>query len=79
MREGPTTDMPCYSITSSARASSVDGTVRPIAFAGLEVDQQLVLGRSLNRKIGRLIALENAIDVAGRVVHLLERIKSIGD
>jgi hypothetical protein len=33
---------------------------------GLEVDDQLVLGRRLDRKVGRLLALEDAVDVARR-------------
>src|SRR5215510_165523 len=33
---------------------------------GLEVDDQLVLGRRLHRQVGRLLALEDTIDVAGR-------------
>src|SRR5262249_38507687 len=32
---------------------------------GFEVDHQFVLGRGLHRQVGRLFALENAIDVAG--------------
>ena len=32
---------------------------------GLKIDHQFVLGRRLHRKIGGLLALENAIDVAG--------------
>ena len=39
---------------------------------GLEVDHQLVLGRRLHRQVGRLLALEDAIDVAGRVPVLVE-------
>ena len=31
---------------------------------GLEVYHQLVLGRRLHRQVGRLLALEDAIDVA---------------
>src|SRR5258705_5161627 len=31
---------------------------------GLHVDHQLELGRQLNRKIGRLCALENLVDIA---------------
>src|SRR5262249_56213795 len=34
---------------------------------GLEVDRQLVLDRVLHRKVGRLLALEDAIDVTGRL------------
>ena len=33
----------------------------------LKVDHQLVPGRRLHREVGRLLALEDAIDVAGRV------------
>jgi hypothetical protein len=33
---------------------------------GLEVEHQLVLGRRLHRKVGRLVALEDSVDVAGR-------------
>src|SRR5262249_21606761 len=33
---------------------------------GVEVDHQLVLGRRLHRKVGRLLALKDTIDIAGR-------------
>jgi hypothetical protein len=33
---------------------------------GLEVDGQLILGRCLDWQVGRLLALEDAIDVVGR-------------
>ena len=46
---------------------------------GLEVDHQLVLGRRLHRQVGRLLALEDAIDVAGRAPVLVDRIRPIGD
>src|SRR5215472_7620380 len=45
----------------------------------LEVDDQLVLGGRLYRQIGRLLALENAIDVAGCAALLVDLISSIGD
>ena len=38
----------------------------------LEVDHQLVLGRRLHRQVGRLLALEDAIDVAGRAPVLVD-------
>ena len=53
-----------YSITSSARASSVGGTVEAERLGGLEIDDQLVLGRRLHRQVGGLLALEDAIDIA---------------
>src|SRR6516165_236210 len=34
-------------------------------FGGLEVDHQLVPGRRLHRQAGRLLALEDAVDIAG--------------
>ena len=68
-----------YSITSSARASTDGGIVRPSAFAVLRLIDQLVLGRRLHRQIGRLLALEDAIDVAGRASVLVDKIRAIGD
>ena len=53
-----------YSITSSARASSEGGTVRPSALAVFMIDHQLKFGRLLYRQIGRLGAFEDLIDVA---------------
>ena len=46
---------------------------------GLEVDDQLVLGRRLHRKIGRLFALEDAIDVVGRAPERVGCIRAIGN
>ena len=46
---------------------------------GLEVDHQLVLGRRLHRQVGRLLALEDAIDVAGRAPELVDPIRPVGD
>ena len=46
---------------------------------GLEVDDQLVLGRRLHRQVGRLLALEDAVDVAGRAPVLVDQVRPIGD
>ena len=62
-----------YSITSSARASSVGGTVEAERLGGLEVDHQLVLGRRLHRQVGWLLALEDAIDIACRAPELVDK------
>jgi hypothetical protein len=35
-------------------------------FGGLEVDHSSYLGRGLHRHVGRLLALEDAVDVFGR-------------
>ncbi len=69
---------PLHSITSSARASSVGGTVEAERLGGLEVDDQLVLGRRLHRQVGRLLALEDAVDVAGRSPVQIDQVGPIG-
>src|SRR5262249_40381963 len=46
---------------------------------GLEVDYQLVLGRCLHRQVGRLLALEDAIDVASCLPVLIDLIRPGGD
>jgi hypothetical protein len=48
-------------------------------FGGLEVDDELVLGRCLYRQVGRLLALEDAIDVTGRLPKLVGNIRPIAD
>ena len=54
---------PLHSITSSARASSDGGMVEAERLGGLEVDDQLELGRLHHRQVGGLFALENPADV----------------
>jgi len=46
---------------------------------GLEIDHQLVLGRRLHRQVGRLLAFENAVDIAGRAPVRVDRIRTIRD
>ena len=46
---------------------------------GLEVDHQLVLGRRLHRQVGRLLALEDAIDIARCAPVLVNLISPVGD
>jgi hypothetical protein len=48
-------------------------------FRSLEVDDQFVLGRHLHWQIGWLLALEDAIDIAGRLPVLVDVISPIGD
>ena len=47
--------------------------------AVLRLITSLVLGRRLHRQVGRLLALEDAIDVAGGAPVLVDRIRPIGD
>src|SRR5262245_25036936 len=46
---------------------------------GLQVDDEFVLGRRLHRQLAGLLALENAVDVAGRTPELVGEIRSIGE
>ena len=46
---------------------------------GFEVDNELVLGRRLHRKIGWLLSLENSIHVASRLPVLLDEVRSVSN
>src|SRR5262245_46753727 len=46
---------------------------------GREVDYKLILGRRLHRQVGRLLALEDAIDIAGCASELFDQIRPIRD
>jgi len=46
---------------------------------GLDIDEEVVLGGRLHRKVSRLLALEDAIDVAGRATVRVNGIRSIGE
>ena len=47
-------------------------------FRGLEIDDQLVFGRRLNRKVRRLLAFEDAIDINGGLPELVAQISPVG-
>ena len=67
-----------HSITSAARASSVGGIVMPSAFAVL----RLMTARTPSAPapaVGRLLALEDAIDIGRGAPALVNPITSIGD
>ena len=38
---------------------------------GLEINHELILGRRLHRKVGRLLTLKQAIDIAGCLPELV--------
>ena len=61
--EGPGGKKDGYSITSSASASSVGGTVRPSALAVLRLITNSNLVGCMDRQVGRLLALENAAGI----------------
>src|SRR5262245_44580240 len=46
---------------------------------GREVDYKLILGRRLHWQVGRLLALEDAIDIAGCASELFDQIRPIRD
>src|SRR5262245_26974450 len=45
----------------------------------LEIDHQFVLGWRLHRQVGRLFALQDAIDVGSRAPELVDEIRPVGD
>src|SRR5262249_48190145 len=46
---------------------------------GLKIDHELILGRRLHGHVGRLLALENTIDISSSLPVLIEKIGSVGD
>ena len=46
---------------------------------GLEVDDEIVLGRCLHRQVGRLLALEDSIKVVGGATEWVVRIGAVRD
>src|SRR5262245_45439722 len=50
-----------------------------LRLGGLEVDHQLVLVGRLHRQVGRLLVLEDAIDIAGSAAELVDHVGRVGD
>src|SRR6516164_2516491 len=46
---------------------------------GFQIDRQLVFGRRLHWQIGRLLALEDAVDIASCLTVLIDLIRPVGD
>ena len=53
--------------------------VKSERLGGLEVDHSFVLGRRLHRQVGRLLAFEDAVNVAGCSLVLIDVVKAKGD
>ena len=51
----------------------------PSAFAVLRLITSSIFGRRLHRQVGGPLALEDAIDVAGRAAELVDVIRPVGD
>src|SRR5215510_11843091 len=51
----------------------------PERLRGLEVDRQFILDRRLHWQVGRLLALEDAVDIAGSAPAFVEVIGPIGE
>ena len=49
--------------------------IKPERLGGLEVDDELVFGRRLHRKVGWFLTLEDAIDIASGAPVAVERIR----
>ena len=54
------------------------GNVQTKVLGGFQIDHKLVLGRRLHGKLGGLLALEDAIDVASRALVLVDLIRPLG-
>jgi hypothetical protein len=67
-----------HSITSSARARTVEGTSRPSAFAVLRLSTVL-FDWHLHGKVGGLLSLKNAINVSGSASVLINVIRPIAN
>ena len=61
------------------RGQAASAAVEAERLGGLEVDDQLVLCRRLHRQVSRLLALEDAVDVASRAPELVGEIGPVGD
>ena len=67
-----------YSITSSARASKGRRDREAERLGGGQVDDQIKLGRLLDRQVARLCSAQNIVDVIGSTSEQVRKIRSIG-
>src|SRR5262249_34359165 len=56
-----------------------NGQLQAKGFCRLQVDHQLEFGRRLHRQFGRLLTLEDAIDVTGCPPELVEDVRPVAD
>ena len=67
-----------HSITSSVRASSVTGMVRPSALAVIEIDNKVELGRLLDRQVGGLGAAQYLVHVVAGAADQVQIVRPVG-
>src|SRR5215831_2774789 len=61
------------------RGREVSGDIDAERLRGVQIDHQLELGGQLNRQVGRLLTLEDAIDVADGQPVVLGHVVPVGD
>src|SRR5262245_47372975 len=66
-------------ITSPLRSAATISPAWTKRLSGFEIDRQLKLGWRLHRHVGWLLALEDTIDIAGRLPERVGDIRTIGD
>ena len=70
--------LPIHSITSSARASKRWRHAEAERLGGLEIDDQLELGRLLDGQIGRLGALQDLVHLRSGTPVQVSIVRSVG-
>jgi hypothetical protein len=68
---------PSHSITSSARASSEAGNFEAERLGGRQIDDQIELGRLLDRDVSRLRPTQNLVDEVGDAPELVREVWAI--
>jgi len=80
VRFGPEADISQVSFDDLVGAAKhCRGHHKAERLGGFEIDHQFVLVRRLHRQVSRLLALEDAVDVAGCVSILIDQIRPVGD
>ena len=68
-----------YSITSSARSRNDFRDCQPERFGGGQIDDEIELGRLIDRDIARLRPAQNFVSIVGGTLKLVREVWSIGD
>src|SRR6516225_1247807 len=68
-----------YSITSSARASTAGGMVRPSTFAVFRLTTSSYLLGRVHRYLGRVLVVQDAMNVVLRALEKIDDVRSVRD